>query len=133
MAPDCTPLQILVVDDDAEMRSTLRRMLEGRGHRVIECGGGEGVRDAVARGSVQAVILDKEMPGVGGLDVLPALRRAYPDLPVILITAFGGEEVERRARLLGATFYLEKPFRMADLHMLLCDISDGPARTSRPA
>ena len=123
-------LRILVVDDDAEMRSTIRRVLEARGHRVLECSDGAGVQKAVASGSVHAVILDKEMPGVGGLEVLPTLRQSYPDLPVIFITAFGGEEVERRARLLGATFYLEKPFRMAELHALLEQITDRRARTA---
>jgi DNA-binding response OmpR family regulator len=120
-------LRILVVDDDAEMRLTLRRVLEDGGHEVLESSRADEVEHAVASEGVQAVILDKEMPGTGGLDVLPALRQAHERLPVILITAFGGEEVERRARRLGATYYLEKPFRLAELMALLRTIAEGDA------
>jgi DNA-binding NtrC family response regulator len=118
-------LRILVVDDDAEMRLTLRRVLEDGGHEVVESSRADEVEHAVASEGIQAVILDKEMPGLGGLDVLPALREAHERLPVILITAFGGEEVERRARRLGATYYLEKPFRLAALMALLRRIAEG--------
>src|SRR3972149_2703835 len=57
------------------------------------------------------VILDKEMPGLGGFDVLPAFRRQRPDVPVILVTAFGGALVAEEALKLGAEQYRAKPFQ----------------------
>ena len=64
---------------------------------------------------LDAVILDKEMPNMSGLDFLALLRRRCPDTPVILITAFGGPVVADEAQRRGAARYLEKPFRMTDL------------------
>jgi DNA-binding NtrC family response regulator len=107
--------RVLVVDDDAEMRAMLRRALEGVGYAVTECERVDEVEEALATGPAHAVVLDKELPGQGGLDLLPGLRAAHPHLPVILVTAFGGAEVEHDARRLGATVYLEKPFRLGDL------------------
>jgi DNA-binding response OmpR family regulator len=59
------------------------------------------------------VILDKEMPGMNGLEVLSFFRRRSPSLPIIFITAFGGREDEDESRRRGAWRYIEKPFRVA--------------------
>jgi DNA-binding NtrC family response regulator len=64
---------------------------------------------------VDVVVLDKEMPGIGGFDFLSFIRRRCPEIPVILITAFGGPRVAEEAFRRGATRYLEKPFRVTDL------------------
>jgi DNA-binding response OmpR family regulator len=61
------------------------------------------------------VVLDVELPGGNGLDVLAGLRRRWPSLPVIVMTAFGNPVVADRARRLRADAYLEKPFRLAAL------------------
>jgi CheY-like chemotaxis protein len=55
------------------------------------------------------------MPGARGLDVLPILRRCCPDVPVVLITAFGGPRTRNTALKLGAAAYLDKPFRVGTL------------------
>lgn len=115
--------RVLVVDDDDEMRSTLRRVLESIGYAVDERQGGNQVASALSHGAVHALILDKEMPDGGGLEVLRTLRQTHPDLPVILITAFGGAEEERRAREFGAAYYLDKPFRLGELTSILSEIT----------
>ena len=76
---------------------------------------GRTIPEALRDVRVDVVVLDKEMPGTGGLQALAQLRRSHPRLPVILITAFGGPDVERRALALGATRYLEKPFPLRHL------------------
>lgn len=106
---------VLVIDDDQEMRAVLRDFLEREGHRVIEESSGEGAIATTALERVDAVILDKEMPGIHGFEFLSFLRRRWPDMPVILITAFGGSRVAEEAFHRGATRYLEKPFRVAEL------------------
>lgn len=109
------PVTALVVDDDPAMRALLRDWLEREGFRVIEEPSGERLL-ALARGTrFDVVILDKEMPGLGGFDVLPAIRRQRPEVPVILVTAFGGALVAEEALKLGAQQYLEKPFQFRAL------------------
>jgi CheY-like chemotaxis protein len=119
--------RVLVVDDDDEMRILLRRMLESEGCQVTERDRGTHVLEALRSAPVDLVILDKEMPGLSGLDLLPLLRREFPAVPVVFVTAFGGRQVAASALRLGATSYLEKPFRLGQLR----DVIDG--LTSRPA
>ena len=121
------PGRVLIVDDDDEMRVVLRRMLESDGYDVTEQSRATHVLEALRRTPFNLVILDKEMPGLTGLDLLPVLRREFPRLPVVFVTAFGGRQVASSALRLGATSYLEKPFRLAQLR----DAIDGAF--SRPA
>jgi DNA-binding NtrC family response regulator len=107
--------RVLVVDDDAEMRALLRRTLEFDGHQVTELDRGTHVVETLRGGRFDLVILDKEMPGLTGIDLLPVLRREFPKLPVVLVTAFGGRQVATSALRLGAASYLEKPFRLGQL------------------
>ena len=107
--------RVLVVDDDAEMRALLRRTLEYDGHQVTERDRGMHVLAALRELPFDLIILDKEMPGMTGFDLLPMLRREFPAVPVLLVTAFGGHRVESSALRLGATSYLEKPFRLSQL------------------
>jgi DNA-binding NtrC family response regulator len=124
-----TPARVLVIDDDAEMRSLLRRTLEFDGHQVTERNGGAHVVATLREGVFDLVILDKEMPGLSGLDLLPIIRREFPQLPVLFVTAFGGREVAASAVRLGATSYLEKPFRLSELREVVDGLlvePDGP-------
>lgn len=106
---------IMVIDDDPEMRAVLRDVLTHEGFRVHEESGPEQVPEAVDALHPAAVIVDKEMPGSNGLDLVAALGHRYPALPIIVITAFGGAAIRAEARRQGAADYLEKPFRMATL------------------
>lgn len=120
-APRQTSSRVLVVDDDDEMRAVLRRMLESDGYDITERSRATHVLEALRSAPFDLVILDKEMPGLTGLDLLPMLRREFPRLPVVFVTAFGGRQVASTALRLGATSYLEKPFRLAQLR----DAIDG--------
>src|SRR5262249_61851486 len=77
--------------------------------------GAGGLVPRVGSGAPQVVVLDKVMAGSSGLDVLRQLRRDHPGTPVVLVTAFGGSEVEAEARKLGAAYYMDKPFRVTRL------------------
>jgi len=103
---------ILVVDDDPAMRSLLRDFLVRGGYQVMEAASGlEGIHLAES-GRIDLIILDKEMPGMSGLDVLSFLHQRVPAVPVIFVTAFGGADVAEECRRRGARHYLEKPFRV---------------------
>jgi DNA-binding NtrC family response regulator len=128
--PDSPPrsfARVLVVDDDDEMRSLLRRTLEFDGHEVTERDRGTHVIETLRQAPFDLIILDKEMPGLNGLDLLPILHREFPQIPVLFVTAFGGRQVAASAVKLGATSYLEKPFRLGQLR----DAIDGLLSSDR--
>jgi DNA-binding NtrC family response regulator len=104
---------VLVVDDDPQMRAVLRDFLEREGHRVIEQSSGEQAIDVIESEPLDVVILDKEMPGMNGLDLIAYLQHRVPAVPIIFITAFGGARIAEEAQRRGAWCYLEKPFRVA--------------------
>jgi DNA-binding NtrC family response regulator len=106
---------ILIVDDDTAWLADLQSWLADDGFRAIGISRGEWVVEAVEFHEPDAVVLDVNLPGADGLDILRQLRYRRPDIPVIIMTAFGGFEVEDRARRLGATAYFDKPFRLSDL------------------
>src|SRR5262245_238079 len=96
---------VLVVDDERNIRRTLRMVLEGEGYAVEEA---ESAEQALAGvGSADAIILDVKLAGMSGLDALPKLR---PDeLPIIMISGHGTLQDAVAATKLGAYDFLEKP------------------------
>src|SRR5262245_48005273 len=96
---------VLVVDDEKNIRRTLRMVLEGEGYAVEECDSAE---QALARArEADAVLLDVKLPGMSGLEALPRLR---PDeLPIIMISGHGTLADAVQATKLGAFDFLEKP------------------------
>jgi DNA-binding response OmpR family regulator len=108
-------MEILVVEDEEAIADFLLRGLEAEGFAVSGAVDGiEGERLALS-GSFELVILDRMLPGRDGIDVLAAIRREKPTLPVILLTAKG--EVADRVEGLdaGATDYVQKPFSFDEL------------------
>ena len=79
--------RVLVVDDDDEMRALVRRTLEAEGYQVTERDRGTHVLETLRGAPFDLIILDKEMPGLTGLDLLPLLHRDFPEVPVVLVTA----------------------------------------------
>lgn len=123
--------RVLVVDDDDEMRRLLRRTLEFDGHHVTERDRGTRVLETLREAPFDLIILDKEMPDLSGLDLLPILRREFPQVPVLLVTAFGGRQVAVSALRLGAARYLEKPFRLGQLRETVNELMLGPSGEPR--
>ena len=106
---------VLLIEDEPGIVDFLRRGLEAAGFRVEAAVDGiEGERLALG-GRFDAVVLDLMLPGKGGLEVLAAVRRGLPAMPVIVLTALG--EIEDRVQGLeaGAVDYLAKPFSMVEL------------------
>jgi two-component system, OmpR family, response regulator len=109
-----TPDHILIVDDDAEIRSLLRQYLEKNGLRVTAVAEGRGMWQALADARCDLVVLDLMLPGDDGLTLCRNLR-AKSDMPVLMLTA-RGEETDRIVGLeMGADDYLAKPFSPREL------------------
>jgi DNA-binding response OmpR family regulator len=108
-------VRILVIEDEATIADFLARGLEAEGYAVSAVADGhEGQRQALT-GDFDLVVLDRMLPGRDGLDVLDAIRRLKPGLPVIVLTARA--EVEDRVEGLdrGATDYVTKPFSFEEV------------------
>lgn len=110
-----TRARVLVVDDDADMRALLADVLTDEGYAVDQVANGAEALIRLRTDSFVAIVLDKNMPGLSGLDLLPGLRTICPDTPVIMITAFGDVATYVDAIEKGAFEYIFKPFRMEEL------------------
>jgi two-component system response regulator AtoC len=125
------PVTVLVVEDDAEMRALLKAFLQHEGYRVIEAARGDRARLLIEFERLDAAIVDKEIPGLNGLELLSALRHRRPEVPVILITAFGGPAVAEEALRRGARYYVEKPFRVTKILEAVDGLIKRPDERSR--
>jgi two-component system OmpR family response regulator len=105
---------VLIVDDDAEIRTLLQDYLERNGYRCIAVHDGRGMLAALDQGNVDLIVLDVMLPGLDGLTLCRDLR-ARSDVPVIMLTA-RGEDTDRIIGLeMGADDYLPKPFNPREL------------------
>jgi DNA-binding NtrC family response regulator len=113
---EATPLTVMIVDDDAEWRQTLKTWLDREGFRTVALARADWIMPAIELHQPDVVVLDVQLPGpLSGLDLLDTLGRRWPGLSTIVTTAFGGAPVADSARRLGASAYIDKPFRISAL------------------
>ncbi|HEY7293979.1 MAG TPA: response regulator [Dehalococcoidia bacterium] len=105
---------VLVVDDDPDVRLMIRWALEEEGLTVATAGDGRAALDLLAARRPALLVLDMSLPLVDGYGVAAGLRAAYgADVPILLVTADG--RAAEKARRLGARAYLHKPFEVDEL------------------
>jgi len=114
-----TGATILVAEDDRAIRFSLACSLKADGYSVIEAGDGDEALARIEQDQPDAVLLDLKMPGSDGLAVLAKLGPALADLPVIVITAYGGSAAAIEAMRRGAYDYLTKPFDLDEVQLTL--------------
>ena len=105
-----TPIRVLVVDDEPAIRRALRPPLTELGFEMTEASRGEMALDILRNEPFDAVLLDVNMPGIGGIETLRRIRAVAPRLPVIMLTVRDREEEKVNALELGADDYVTKPF-----------------------
>jgi CheY-like chemotaxis protein len=111
---------VLISDDDESMREMLAYWFEHSGYRTSTAANGVELLDCLDRNAASGrlpdlIISDIRMPGMDGLSALSRIHVIYPDVPVVLVTAFGDARTHRRARELGAAAVLDKPFDLREL------------------
>ncbi len=106
---------ILVVDDDTSFRRALQLTLSGMGFTVIDASRGEAALSLIRVNQFDAVLLDVDIPGMGGLEACRSIRRSIPRLPILMLTAMDSEDAEVQALDAGADDYITKPFRLREL------------------
>lgn len=106
--------RILIVDDEPHIAEALQHSLEAEGYDVITAHDGQTALALIAleglRSPITGVILDMEMPVVHGVEVLRRMRRLYPDLPILMISAGQNRPMFDEAMRSGANAFLAKPF-----------------------
>jgi two-component system response regulator FixJ len=115
---------ILIVDDDPDVRDSLRALLESSGFTVREHDSAKAVLSDPALGSALCLIADIRMPEMDGLQLQEELNRRKSVLPVIVVTGHGDVPLAVRAMKAGATDFLEKPF---DEELLLAAVQRAKA------
>ncbi len=104
-------MKILIVEDNASMRSLLSTLFKSQGHTVVgELDNGNSVLDDIHRLRPQVVCLDYHLPGKNGLALLKAISTDYPDIDVVFMTGSEDSEIEKQAADAGAAGFLRKPF-----------------------
>ena len=98
--------RILVADDDLELRAGVRDLLGGPGFEIIEAGRGDDALEIVRRGPLDLAVLDYEMPGLTGLDILKIVESELLDIPCILLS---GLDISSMALNAGARAVFRKP------------------------
>src|SRR5580692_1470502 len=108
-------IRILVVDDEPAIRRALRPPLAELGFQVAEASRGEEALQVLRSSTYDVVLLDINMPGIGGIETLRRIRSLSPRLPVLMLTVRDQEEDKVEALELGADDYITKPFSTREL------------------
>jgi len=106
--------RILIVDDESQLRKVIRVALTRQGYEVGEARSGEAALDLLRAESYQMVILDRNMPGIGGLEACKRIR-AGSEVGIVMLTVRKSEEDRIEALDAGADDYVVKPFSMPEL------------------
>ena len=115
---------ILLIDDDAEIRYSLDRVLSQEGHVILSADSGEKGIETARQENPNLIFLDNRMDGISGIETLQHLRTAAPNSMVILMTAYGTSQTAIEAMKHGAFDYVLKPFDLKKLKLSLIHISE---------
>ncbi len=120
--------QILVLDDDADIRSLLRDLLERAGYEVMEAENGKIGLKLLGENGADLVITDLIMPEKEGIETIRELRRDFSDVKIIGISgggAIGPETYLQMAKRMGAHQVFEKPFKLKEMSEAIRELLDG--------
>ena len=109
-----SPIRVLLVDDEVAIRRALRTPLNELGFETAEASRGEDALLLVRAESFHVVLLDIQMPGIGGMKTLVRLRALAPRMPILMLTVQDGEEQKVEALECGADDYITKPFSIRE-------------------
>jgi DNA-binding NtrC family response regulator len=101
-------LNVLIVDDEPTYRIVLTQTLKGCGHTTVACDTGDDAISLLQKNKYDVVLLDYKMPGTSGINVLQWMYGMKMDVPVIIITGYGSEEIALEAWKWGAKDYFVK-------------------------
>src|SRR5712691_7715138 len=114
-----SPVRLLVVDDDDQLRQTLVRRFQRQGMEVSDAANGAAALGKAEQARFDLALLDLHLPDTTGIDLLGKLKERQPELEAVMLTAHGSIETAIQAMKLGAYDYLTKPFHLPELEIHL--------------
>lgn len=111
--------KILIVDDEQNIREVLSIFLKDEGYTVSVAGDGQSALEAIKNDIFDLVITDLKMPKFSGFDLLKSVKESSPETVVVIITAYGTTESAVEAMKLGAFDYIQKPFKINDVRLIV--------------
>ena len=114
--------RILIIDEDEEMGSLLRDFLREEGYQIEVTRNLAAARDILSRKLFNLVITGLRLAGSPGMNIFPVIKRLQPGVSILVITALGSEEMQRRSMEMGASAYLEKPVHFPEIRAMVHDL-----------
>jgi DNA-binding NtrC family response regulator len=115
--PNPSPIRLLIVDDDDQLRQTLARRFKRQGMEVTEADSAEKALALAERIRCDVALLDLHLPGMSGIELLAQIKERLPELEALMFTAHGSIETAIQAMKQGAYDYLTKPFHLPELEV----------------
>jgi two-component system response regulator AtoC len=112
-------IRILVIEDNEEMSSLLEDFFKEDGFKIDSLNRAADVLRLLSQHQFDLILTDIQMPSLTGLDILPRVRKLQPEASIIVMTAYGNDEVHRRSIERGATSYVENPIQFGKLRTLV--------------
>jgi DNA-binding NtrC family response regulator len=103
-------MKTLLIDDDEWIRDSLSLFFEGEGCHLVAVETAEEGMEELKRQGYDIILVDYRLPGMDGLEFLERIKDSHPDALTILITAYGSKDVFLKARKIGVTGFVDKPF-----------------------
>jgi DNA-binding NtrC family response regulator len=113
------PLHLLLVDDDADLRTDMAQFFARHGNHVEQCENGQQALDLLGQESFDVIVLDLSMPGCSGLEVLKELQARHAECEVVVLSGTATIEAAVEAMKLGAREFLTKPISLKELDRLV--------------
>ena len=114
-----TARDVLIVEDEARVRTMLEQALKAMGYATTLAGSAEAAGKVLASRAFDILMLDLNLPGMNGIEFLEKIRRQHPELAVIILTGFGDLEAARKAIHLDVVDFLTKPCALGALELAL--------------
>ena len=123
---------ILVVDDEKELCRVLYYGLGNRPYKVSTATTGNEALIKVKKHPPKLVVLDMKLPDMDGLEVLRSIKEINPEITVVILTAYGTQELRKEARALGAHDFLSKPFKISEVWQVVQQTLGAGDHSAKP-
>lgn len=111
--------RVLIVDDDEGIRDSLALVLSAEAYEVTTAAQATAALECIENTPIDIVLCDLRMPGISGMELLPELVKRLPNIPIIMMSAFGSADLAIEAMKLGAYDYIAKPFQPSEILLTL--------------